>query len=55
MANRRKFQTWFTWWIPLTGFWVMVDGSLRVDELLASAGAAALAASAATSPATTGK
>jgi multisubunit Na+/H+ antiporter MnhE subunit len=40
----RKFQTWLAWWILLTAFWLMIDDSLRADELLAGAGAAALAA-----------
>lgn len=44
MVNRRKFQTWLAWWILLTGLWLMVDDSLRVDELLAGVASAALAA-----------
>ena len=44
MVNRRKFQTWLAWWILLTGLWLMVDDSLRVDELLAGLASAALAA-----------
>jgi multisubunit Na+/H+ antiporter MnhE subunit len=40
--------TWLTWWVLLTSLWVAVDDSLAPDELLAGAGAAALAAVAAT-------
>jgi multisubunit Na+/H+ antiporter MnhE subunit len=40
--------TWLTWWILLTSLWVAVDDSVAPDELLAGAGAAALAAVAAT-------
>jgi multisubunit Na+/H+ antiporter MnhE subunit len=40
--------TWLTWWILLMSLWVAVDDSLAPDELLAGAGAAALAALAAT-------
>lgn len=39
--------TWLTWWILLMGLWVAVDDSIQFDELLAGAGAAALAAVAA--------
>jgi multisubunit Na+/H+ antiporter MnhE subunit len=39
--------TWLTWWILLMSLWVAVDDSLAPDELLAGAGAAALAALAA--------
>jgi multisubunit Na+/H+ antiporter MnhE subunit len=39
--------TWLTWWIPLMSLWVAVDDSVAPDELLAGAGAAALAALAA--------
>ncbi len=44
----RKFQAWFAWWILLSGFWLAVDDSLRADELLFGAIAAALAAALAT-------
>jgi multisubunit Na+/H+ antiporter MnhE subunit len=44
IVNRRKLQTWLAWWILLTGLWLMVDDSLRVDELLAGMASAALAA-----------
>jgi multisubunit Na+/H+ antiporter MnhE subunit len=40
--------TWLTWWVLLTSLWVAVDDSVAPDELLAGAGAAALAAVAAT-------
>jgi multisubunit Na+/H+ antiporter MnhE subunit len=33
-----------TWWVLLMSFWVILDDSIAVDELLAGAGAAALAA-----------
>ena len=35
---------WLTWWVLLMSFWIMLDDSLATDELLAGAGAAALAA-----------
>jgi multisubunit Na+/H+ antiporter MnhE subunit len=35
---------WLVWWILLMSLWVMLDDSLATDELLAGAGAAALAA-----------
>jgi multisubunit Na+/H+ antiporter MnhE subunit len=40
--------TWLTWWVLLMSLWVAVDDSVAPDELLAGAGAAALAAMAAT-------
>src|ERR1700732_738912 len=36
--------TWLIWWVLLMSLWVMLDDSLATDELLAGAGAAALAA-----------
>jgi multisubunit Na+/H+ antiporter MnhE subunit len=39
--------TWLTWWALLMSLWVAVDDSVAPDELLAGAGAAALAALAA--------
>jgi multisubunit Na+/H+ antiporter MnhE subunit len=39
--------TGLTWWVLLMSLWVAVDDSLESDELLAGAGAAALAALAA--------
>jgi multisubunit Na+/H+ antiporter MnhE subunit len=44
---RHRAATWFAWWVLLMALWVAVDDSLRSDELLAGAGAAALAALAA--------
>src|SRR5580698_6181800 len=35
---------WLAWWVLLMSLWVMLDDSLATDELLAGAGAAALAA-----------
>src|SRR5580704_17284250 len=35
--------TWLIWWVLLMSLWVMLDDSLATDELLAGAGAAALA------------
>jgi hypothetical protein len=39
--------SWLTWWMLMMSFWVAIDDSLESDELLAGAGAAALAALAA--------
>src|SRR5260370_7108592 len=36
--------TWLIWWVLLMSLWVMLDDSLATDELLAGAGAAAIAA-----------
>jgi multisubunit Na+/H+ antiporter MnhE subunit len=44
---RRRVVTWLAWWVLMMSFWVMIDDSLQCDELLAGAGAAALAALAA--------
>lgn len=44
---RRRALTWLAWWVVLMALWVMVDDSIQFDELLAGAGAAALAALAA--------
>jgi multisubunit Na+/H+ antiporter MnhE subunit len=38
---------WLTWWVLMMSLWVAVDDSFASDELLAGAGAAALAALAA--------
>jgi multisubunit Na+/H+ antiporter MnhE subunit len=35
---------WLAWWVLLMSFWVILDDSIATDELLAGAGAAALAA-----------
>jgi multisubunit Na+/H+ antiporter MnhE subunit len=40
----RRVAAWVGWWIVLMSFWVMVDDSIQFDEMLAGAGAAALAA-----------
>ena len=40
----RRAGAWLTWWVLLMSFWVMLDDSIATDELLAGAGAAALAA-----------
>jgi multisubunit Na+/H+ antiporter MnhE subunit len=46
-AARHRVATWLAWWVVLMSLWVAVDDSLQFDELLAGAGAAALAALAA--------
>jgi multisubunit Na+/H+ antiporter MnhE subunit len=40
----RRIGSWLVWWVLLMAFWVMIDDSINTDELLAGAGAAALAA-----------
>jgi multisubunit Na+/H+ antiporter MnhE subunit len=40
----RRVAAWVGWWIAGMSFWVMVDDSIQFDEMLAGAGAAALAA-----------
>lgn len=40
----RRVGSWFIWWALMMSFWVMLDDSVSTDELLAGAGAAALAA-----------
>jgi multisubunit Na+/H+ antiporter MnhE subunit len=40
----RRVAAWIGWWIVLMSFWVMIDDSIQFDEMLAGAGAAALAA-----------
>jgi multisubunit Na+/H+ antiporter MnhE subunit len=42
-----RAAAWLAWWVLLMSLWVAVDDSLQFDELLAGAGAAALAALAA--------
>lgn len=39
-----RFGVWLAWWVLTMGLWVAVDDSFGFDELLAGAGAAALAA-----------
>lgn len=46
-ARRQRVLSWLTWWVLMMSLWVAVDDSLESDELLAGAGAAALAALAA--------
>lgn len=41
----RRVGSWLVWWVLMMSFWVMLDDSINTDELLAGAGAAALAAS----------
>jgi len=40
-----RVGSWLIWWVLMISFWVMLDDSLATDELLAGAGAAAIAAS----------
>ena len=40
----RRAAGWLAWWIVLMSLWVALDNSLATDELLAGAGAAAVAA-----------
>jgi multisubunit Na+/H+ antiporter MnhE subunit len=40
----RRAGAWLAWWVLLMAFWVILDDSIALDELLAGAGAAALAA-----------
>ncbi len=40
----RRAGSWLVWWVLMMSFWVMLDDSIAADELLAGAGAAALAA-----------
>jgi multisubunit Na+/H+ antiporter MnhE subunit len=51
--DRRRAVSWFTvswfaWWALMMSLWVAADDSLRADELIVGAVAAALAAAAAT-------
>jgi len=39
-----RVGAWLIWWVLLMSLWVMLDDSLATDELLAGAGAAAIAA-----------
>ena len=39
-----RVGAWLVWWVLLMSLWVALDDSLATDELLAGAGAAALAA-----------
>jgi len=40
----RRVGSWLVWWVLTMSFWLMIDDSINTDELLAGAGAAALAA-----------
>jgi multisubunit Na+/H+ antiporter MnhE subunit len=40
----RRAGAWLAWWVLLMSFWIILDDSVATDELLAGAGAAALAA-----------
>ena len=40
----RRVGSWLVWWVLMMSFWVLIDDSISTDELLAGAGAAALAA-----------
>jgi len=40
----RRAGACLVWWVLMMSFWVMLDDSISTDELLAGAGAAALAA-----------
>ena len=40
----RRAGSWLVWWVLMMSFWVLIDDSISTDELLAGAGAAALAA-----------
>jgi multisubunit Na+/H+ antiporter MnhE subunit len=40
----RRIGSWLVWWVLMMSLWVMLDDSVSTDELLAGAGAAALAA-----------
>jgi multisubunit Na+/H+ antiporter MnhE subunit len=39
-----RVGSWLIWWVLLMSLWTMLDDSLATDELLAGAGAAAIAA-----------
>jgi multisubunit Na+/H+ antiporter MnhE subunit len=39
-----RVGAWLVWWVLLMALWIMLDDSLATDELLAGAGAAAIAA-----------
>lgn len=43
-SGAARFGAWLVWWVLLMSLWVMLDDSLATDELLAGAGAAAIAA-----------
>lgn len=43
-AMARRAGQWLAWWAILMSLWIIADDSVQADELLAGAGAAALAA-----------
>jgi multisubunit Na+/H+ antiporter MnhE subunit len=43
-AVARRARAWLIWWTLLMALWIIADDSVATDELLAGAGAAALAA-----------
>jgi multisubunit Na+/H+ antiporter MnhE subunit len=47
LSVRHRAAVWLAWWTLMMSLWVMIDDSLQFDELLAGAGAAAIAAVAA--------
>jgi multisubunit Na+/H+ antiporter MnhE subunit len=47
LSVHRRATVWLAWWTLMMSLWVMIDDSLQFDELLAGAGAAAIAAVAA--------
>ena len=44
LPRARRVGSWLIWWVLMMSFWVILDDSIATDELLAGAGAAALAA-----------
>lgn len=40
----RRIGSWLVWWVLLMGFWVALDDSIDLAELVAGAGAAAVGA-----------
>ena len=44
LPMNHRAGSWHVWWVLMMSFWVMLDDSISTDELLAGAGAAALAA-----------
>lgn len=40
----KRLGAWLVWWVSLMALWIIADDSVAADELLAGAGAAALAA-----------
>lgn len=43
-ATARRVGSWIVWWVLLMSFWVLLNDSITLAELLAGAGAAALGA-----------